>query len=130
MPVSFSFSCTDWAGRIHSKKTTSEVLRSTTLVPTNTTTTFPFLSWAIVNALSRNSISMRKNVECTFGILKGRSRVHKAVIPLHGIEVFDKVWNRCCASHNFLLEEDNLSERWDVNRYMQSDGYHTMMRIL
>ena len=48
----------------------------------------------------------------------------KTGIPLHGIEVCDKVWYTCCALHNFLLEEDNLSNRWDVNRYMQSDDYH------
>ena len=35
--------------------------------------------------------SMRKDVECTFGILKGRFRVLKTGIPLHGIEVCDKV---------------------------------------
>ena len=73
---------------------------------------------------------MRKDVECTFGILKGRFRVLKTGIPLHGIEVCDKVWYTCCALHNFLLEEDNLSERWDVNRYMQSDGYHNDADIL
>jgi len=43
---------------------------------------------------------------------------------LYGIEVCDKVWYTCCALHNFLLEEDNLANRWDVNRYMQSDGCH------
>jgi len=49
---------------------------------------------------------------------------------LHGIEVCDEVWYTCCALHNFLLEEDNLSERWVVNRYMQSDGYHNDADIL
>jgi len=58
---------------------------------------------------------MRKDVECTFGILKGRFRVLKTGIPLHGIEACDKVWYTCFALHNFLLEEDNLSEGWDVN---------------
>ena len=68
--------------------------------------------------------SMRKDVECTFGILKGRFRILKTGIPLHGIEVCDKVWYTCCALHNYLLEEDNLDNRWDVNRYMQLDGNH------
>jgi len=74
--------------------------------------------------------SMRKDVKCTFGILKGRFRVLKTGISLHGIDVCDNVWYTCCALHNFLLEEDNLSERWDVNRYMQSDGYHNDADIL
>ena len=65
---------------------------------------------------------MRKDAERAFGIFKGRSRVLKTGIPLHGIEVCDKVWYTCCALHN-LLEEDNLSNRWDVNRYMQRGGY-------
>ena len=41
-----------------------------------------------------------------------------------GIEACDKVWYTCCALHNFPLEEDQLSERWDVNKYTQLDGYH------
>jgi len=35
--------------------------------------------------------SLRKDVECTFGIMNGRFRVFKIGIPLHGIEVCDRV---------------------------------------
>lgn len=57
--------------------------------------------------------SMRKDVENTFGILKGRFRVLKTGIRLHGINATDKMWKTCCALHNFLLDEDGLNEQWN-----------------
>lgn len=56
---------------------------------------------------------MRKDVECTFGILKGRWRILKAGIRVHGIDTADSIWMTCCALHNMLLEEDGNSESWD-----------------
>ena len=57
--------------------------------------------------------SMRKDVECTFGILKGRWRILKAGIRLHGVNAADNVWLTCCALHNWLLDIDGLSLPWD-----------------
>ena len=57
--------------------------------------------------------SMRKDVECTFGILKGRWRILKAGIRLHGVNAADNVWLTCCALHNWLLETDGYSLPWD-----------------
>ena len=57
--------------------------------------------------------SLRKDVECTFGILKGRWRILKAGVQLHGVEAADKIFSTCCALHNWLLEEDGLDERWE-----------------
>jgi hypothetical protein len=56
--------------------------------------------------------SMRKDVECTFGILKGRWRVLKTGIRLHGLEEADMIWKTCCALHNWLLEVDGLDAQW------------------
>ena len=56
--------------------------------------------------------SMRKDVECTFGILKGRWRILKAGVRVHGVEQVDKIWLTCCAFHNWLLDIDGLSEEW------------------
>ena len=56
--------------------------------------------------------SMRKDVECTFGILKGRWRILKTGIRLHSIGVVDDIWFTCCAFHNMLLEVDGLDVRW------------------
>jgi hypothetical protein len=79
-----------------------------TLIPpiTNPTTwqEFRFSKWIE---------SIRKDVECTFGILKCRFAVLKRGISLHGIEATDKIWLTCCALHNFLLDEDGLDESWD-----------------
>ena len=50
--------------------------------------------------------SIRKDVECVFGILKGRFRILKAGIRLHGVDNADSIWSTCCALHNLLLEID------------------------
>jgi hypothetical protein len=57
--------------------------------------------------------SMRKDVECTFGILKGRWRILKTGIRLAGVENADKIFLTCCALHNWLLDVDGLSEPWE-----------------
>ena len=56
--------------------------------------------------------SVRKDVECTFGILKGRWRILKGRIRLHGTAAADKVWATCCALHNMLLEVDGGDDEW------------------
>ena len=55
---------------------------------------------------------MRKDVECAFGILKGRWRCLKYGIRLRGHKTCDQVWLTCCALHNMLLEVDGLSKQW------------------
>jgi hypothetical protein len=56
--------------------------------------------------------ALRKDVECTFGILKGRWRIHKTGIRVHNTEVSDNIWMTCCALHNNLLDVDGLSHKW------------------
>ena len=57
--------------------------------------------------------SMRKDVECTFGILKGRWRILKTGIRLSGVECADKIFLTCCALHNWLLETDGYASTWN-----------------
>ena len=79
----------------------------TTVPPIKTTSSrveIRFLSWLE---------SMRKDVECTFGILKGRWRILKTGICLTGVENADKIFLTCCALRNWLLDVDGLSETWD-----------------
>jgi hypothetical protein len=57
--------------------------------------------------------AVRKDVECTFGILKGRWRILKAGVYLRSAHAMDSVWRTCCALHNWLLETDGLNERWE-----------------
>jgi hypothetical protein len=56
---------------------------------------------------------MRKNVECAFGILKGRWRILKTGIRVRSLDTADNIWYTCCALHNMLLTKDGLNERWD-----------------
>mgnify|MGYP003331645556 FL=1 len=55
---------------------------------------------------------MRKDVECTFGTLKGRFRILKAGVRMHGVNICDQIWLTCCALHNMLLDKDGLSIEW------------------
>jgi hypothetical protein len=56
--------------------------------------------------------SMRKDVECTFRILKGRWRILKSSVRFSGVVNIDKVWFICFALHNWLLEIDGLNGQW------------------
>ena len=75
-----------------------------TIPPLKQTATIP--EWRFSKWLE----SMRKDVECTFGILKGRWRVLKAGIRVHGTAASDMIWKTCCALHNMLLEVDGIAE--------------------
>ena len=57
--------------------------------------------------------SVRKDVECTFGIMKGRFRILKIGIRLQSIEAMDKLWCTCCALHNMFLDDDGLNKQWE-----------------
>ena len=63
---------------------------------------------------------MQKDVECTFGILKGSFRVLKNSIRVRGPLATDNIWLTCCALHNFLLEEDGLDHSWDAPTTVES----------
>ena len=56
---------------------------------------------------------MRKDVECTFGILKGRWRILKYGLRQHLLMDADNIWKTCCALHNMLLEVDGLADGWE-----------------
>ena len=57
--------------------------------------------------------SFRKDSENVFAVLKGRWRVLKTGIRLHGPEAADRIWLTCCALHNKLLHADGLAEEWN-----------------
>jgi hypothetical protein len=57
--------------------------------------------------------ALRKDVECTFGILKGRWRILKTGIRVYNTEASDNIWMTCCALHNLLLDVDGLSHKWE-----------------
>ena len=55
---------------------------------------------------SSNLESQRKDIECTFGILKGRFRILKSPIRFHKKSEIDNVVFTCAVLHNMLLEYD------------------------
>ena len=71
----------------------------------------PFFHWE--HEFSEWLESIRKDVECTFGIMKGRFRVLKTGTRVHGHVATDRVWLTCCALHNMLLEIDGLDNDWE-----------------
>ena len=55
---------------------------------------------------------MRKYVEDTFRIMKGRWHILKDRIRVHRVNNTDRGWLTCCALHNWLLKVDGLDEVW------------------
>jgi hypothetical protein len=60
------------------------------------------------NTLAWNSRigQVRKDVECTFGILKRRFRIFKDGWRSPSLKMLDDAWFTCCALHNLLLDFD------------------------
>lgn len=73
---------------------------STAIPPSKNATNYDDVRW------SKWVESMRKDVECTFGILKTRWRILRSPIRMKSIDDVDRVWKTCCALHNWLLEID------------------------
>jgi hypothetical protein len=68
--------------------------------------------------------SMRKDVECTFGILKGRWRCLKYGFRFQSSQYVDNTIKACCILHNMLLRWDGL-DIWEANVvYGGVDGAH------
>ena len=58
--------------------------------------------------------STRKDVECTFGILKSRWRFLLNGIVLQDQNYLDNAFFTCCILHNLILEYDGLDSRWET----------------
>ena len=98
-----------------------------------------------------SSESMRKDVECTFGIMKGKNsislycilytfhilhnlysslgrwKILKTGVRMNGLEVVDDIWFTCCAFHNMLLHCDGLDRRWNkgvISPFQGELGWH------
>lgn len=56
--------------------------------------------------------SVRKDVECTFGILKGRFRILQSRILFHSQKKVDNIFVGACILHNMNLCGDKLDTRW------------------
>ena len=102
-----------------------------------------YLNWActvppVKDAMTYQTIrfsewleSMRKDVECTFGIMKGRFSVLRYGIRLQSIKHCDQIWLTCCSLHNMLLDYDGYNENWnDSSKYVNiNDNLHSSNTI-
>lgn len=61
--------------------------------------------------------SIRKDVECTFGIMKKRFAILKNKIRLHNKEDIGQVFTTCCILHNMLHANDGLDD-WETIQEM------------
>jgi hypothetical protein len=74
--------------------------------------------------------SMRKDVECTFGILKCTWRILKSGVRIYGVDSVDHIWFTCCALHNWLLEIDGLTHKWVCGVQMSTSEWDGEMGCL
>ena len=66
---------------------------------------------------STNLESVRKDVECVFGILKKRWRVLDHGFKFRSLEICEKVFFTCCCLHNEMLDMmESRSNRYRVGR--------------
>lgn len=61
--------------------------------------------------------SVRKDIECFFGIVKARFRLLRDGIQYHNADEITNIFHVCCILHNMLLEFDGLDffceEQWE-----------------
>ena len=81
---------------------------SCTVPPENNGTTYAVIRF------SEWLESMRKDVECLFGIMKGRFLILRYGFRLQKIFQCDRIWLTCCAMHNMLLDVDGLHKNWET----------------
>ena len=75
-------------------------------------------------AFSRTLESVRKDVECFFGILKGRFRVLKLRVGYHSQESIDNIFFTCCILHNMLHAFDGMDKFEENVDWTGSAGLH------
>ena len=56
--------------------------------------------------------SIRKDIECDFGILKGRFCSLKYGMRFQSVDTCDKLFKTLCALHNLLIKADGLDMNW------------------
>jgi hypothetical protein len=65
--------------------------------------------------------SLRKDVECLFGILKKRFMVLKHAVRYHNLETISDVFRTCCILHNMLLEHDEYDDWQNSSVVLEED---------
>ncbi|CAN0415305.1 unnamed protein product, partial [Pylaiella littoralis] len=68
--------------------------------------------------------SVRKDVECFLGILKGRFGILKLGILFQSLEDIDNMFFTCCTLHNMLHAFDELDEFEPTVEWGGKEGLH------
>ncbi|CAB1116194.1 unnamed protein product [Ectocarpus sp. CCAP 1310/34] len=74
---------------------------------------------------SKRLESVRKDVECFFGILKGRFRILKLAMAYPEQERIDNVFFTCCILHNMLHTFDGMDQVMGNTHWVSSAGAGT-----
>ena len=91
-------------------------------------TTIPPMKHAVTYKCIRFSEwleSMRKDVECTFGIMKGCFCIFWYGIRTKSIERCNEIWKTFCALHNILLFVDGIHKNWESGTCSNWETIHT-----
>ena len=59
--------------------------------------------------------SLRKDVECLFGILKSRFRISRNPVAFHSKEDIQNIMFCCCILHNLILSADGIDTAWEYD---------------
>jgi hypothetical protein len=76
---------------------------------------YPYDSDPIKYKFTDWTASVRKDVECFFGILKARFRYFKNPICLHSQKDIDNAFVTACIIHNMILDYDGLNMLWEAD---------------
>ena len=74
---------------------------------------------------SNNIESVRKDIECVFGILKKRFLILKHPIRLHSPYCIQRMFVTCCVLHNILLDYDGY-DKWNEDNVENSVEYNVL----
>ena len=57
--------------------------------------------------------SLRKDVECLFGVLKSRFRILRNPVTFHTIDDIQNIMFCCCILHNLIVSADGIDTAWE-----------------
>ena len=77
---------------------------------------------------SKNVESVRKDVECVFGILKKRFLFLKHPVRLHNADTIHKAFVTCCVIHNILVDHDGR-DNWNDSGEDITEEYNALERL-
>ena len=71
--------------------------------------------------------SLRKDVECTFGVLKKRFKILKVPLLFRDVSFIEDLFITCCVLHNWLLDHDS---QFNTSQFRVTGRSHDRRRVL